>query len=277
VPDDWAESNDDLGSAYYLEWSWYYNLVQLNEDWYVLPGVGDQDQVNVFLTYDTYNYVLDFELTDQYGNPHDYFIYYYDDGIEISWSSNSYYPNLYIHVWGDNNGAPYELEINQGNDDWMEDNDYDFNAWELNLPDSYDDLRNYDDDYFKFYLSSSDKVIIDIHCETYSSLHLFVETESGNPITEDSSTHDGNLQCVITYDNDVWVVFRISGDNVGEWYNLVLSIEYDGGGGDDSPDDGNGDYTFDEIDGYSSSFIFSLSIISIFGILYAMKKKNRHQ
>ncbi len=283
--DDWAEPNDYLSEARYLNLVWNGGMVQNNDDWFEV-WLEPNDKLDLNLFYNTWETWMNLELYDEYEglltnssmN---------GDHLHLNWTNDDYGRNRYIKISGPNNGDFYDLELifnGQTGDDWAEENDYWDSTKYLNTG-SHKDLINLDDDYFSFHLKEGDTGKINIYCESYAPIWLEeINSKDGSILKTDYSTEDGFLELEIYVDYEYDVIFAVKGNNVGEWYNLELKIDYkndngdDGDDGDNSGDDKNdkdpfADFDFSSIPGFPLEFVGTVFIISTISIIFFVKKR----
>ncbi len=227
--DDWAEENDYQSESYFLNWGNHSIFHNFDDDWYELPGVVGSDRVTVFLEYDTMT-TMYIELYDSTGNPHGYSISNYTGGKELSWTATGSYNKLFLLVWGENDGDWYSMDIELNgqsgpNDDQLEENDAPSDPYALDGSGRWDNLMNFDDDYYALDVITGDIVTVELWCDHGASLVLAITDTTGAQNANDMSTDDGNLIIEFEANASETFMFRVTGDSTGEWYNLEVRFD----------------------------------------------------
>lgn len=237
IGDDLWEENDFQLQAPELVPNYYQNLVMNdNADWYKI-WVGQDDNLSVYLYSEPYAN-LTMNLYDQSG----YWIlnssYLYDGAQELDFYNGNISQYYYIVITGE--FAIYNLDIwiNQDTiDDWAEENDFREEAQWLDINSYYTNLYQWDDDWFYVWLEPHDELTITIWCATIDwtpSLSLY--NSEGGWIMDGIYTGD---RVYLEYtEGDIghnWY-FRVSGPNMGYWYDIETSLNF---GGDDYAEPNN--------------------------------------
>ncbi len=276
--DDWAEENDYIYEATYLEFGWHGGMVQNDEDWYNV-WLEPYDLLEINLFYDTGYTWMNLELYNEFeGFITDSFMN--SDHLHLVWTNDDYGRNVYIKISGNNIGDWYDIDLilnGEFEDDWLEEND-DWNSARYMEPGRYNQLFNFDDDYYRFHLNEGDTGKIYIYCNDFASLWLEeISSDDDSILNSDYSTDDGFLELEIYANYDYDVMFAVKGENNGDWYDLDIMIDYKDGNGDDkNGDDKNGVDPFSNFDipGFPVEIIGIAFMMSTIAVIFFVKKKN---
>ncbi|MCF2138808.1 MAG: hypothetical protein K9W44_01975 [Candidatus Lokiarchaeota archaeon] len=235
VSDDWAEENDYMANAYPLGWSYYSSLLQWDDDWYQTPGVGTDQRLHVRLEYDRNFTELYIALYNETGYLLTVDYYSNEYSKEIAFTPDQYHSYLYILVYGPNLGDWYNLDIWWENvsvsDDWAEENDDMWSARWLDINTYYPDFYQWDEDWYNVWLEPDDFFTISMFFDNYSwTPYLSLWDSDGYWLADGIYAGD----CVYSeYQNSEigrYIYIRITGPNLGDWYDLETKINF---GGDD--------------------------------------------
>ncbi len=134
--DDWAEDNDYFYDAEHLDFGYYDDFIQNDDDWYEV-WLKPNDQLKIKLFYDTGYTWMNLEL---YGE-NEVFLksgISEEDHVFLSWTNdNDYGISFYIKISGPNNGDWYHLDLIVNGDDGDDGNDGDDSKDENNEDDPF--------------------------------------------------------------------------------------------------------------------------------------------
>ena len=267
MTDDWAEPNDDFYEATYLDFGYHTGLIQKDNDWYEVYLEQD-DKLEIELSFDSEITWMNIELYDEYynfltsGSPD-------GDQIKLSWTNYDYGKSFYIQIYGNDDQYWYDIELSLAGDDWFEEND-DWDSARNLSPGQYNQLFNYDDDFYRIHLKEGDIGTIKINCDIDAPLWL-VEIDSDDSIYYmDSSTDDGFLEMQFDSNYERDLVIAVKGANYGDWYNLELKIDSEGdngGGGSGGTD------PFANIPGFPIEIVGIVFVMSSLAVILSVSKK----
>ena len=255
IIDDEYEENDSLIEARSITTGTYQELCQSDEDWYKL-FLGASDGLQIKINFDINDTWMNFDLLDEsnhilsYGSNQ-------TDGLFMDWMNNIYPKFVYIKVTGPNLGELYDIEVlKKVGEDYFENNDNIDNAKGL-LVGNYDDLVQYDDDWFVFRsISENEKFTVEMNYSTEETLEIEFTDENGIPYdyTLKEKSWGKEIEWVADVDSaDVYI--HIYGNSTGVHYGLDLSTGNKG------------------IPGYQLEVFFLVCVISTIGIFHKKNKK----
>ncbi len=154
--EDEFEDNDLQASALELNSNQFYQLGMFDDDWFWVT-LGPGDVLNVTLYFDIMKFALHLELYDALGNHIKTAAWNNDLHITTFeyWNMENHDVNMSLYIWGDNEQM-YGLELRTNyeevpqTDDLFEDNDFEGEASEIDLPFYNDTLVFGDEDWFNF-------------------------------------------------------------------------------------------------------------------------------
>ncbi len=167
----------------------------------------------------------------------------------------------------------------------MEDNDEAQYASWLDAPGEWNDLRQGDDDYYRFHAPAG-TIHIEVDCRQNILLNMkLLNAETLGLIRVDRSTDDGFLVIDFNYDSDRDYIIKITGDNSLNWYNLRISFESSNpSGSDDGDGSGNGtspnDNPFSDMDlssipGYSLPIWIGFTFLAVAVVYMRINRRKR--
>ncbi|MFW9866282.1 MAG: PPC domain-containing protein [Candidatus Thorarchaeota archaeon] len=246
--DDWMEENDDFWTSRWVDPNYYpmLRIIEADEDWYHLY-LNPNDVLDVSIYFSHIEGDLDLEIYDpsnvhragSYSTDNDEFVSYIAD-MSGDWRIRVY------HVYGDTN-VTYDLDIwlNPG-DDFYEENDYDFEAYDLTsynrwwLTSINGPGFQFDEDWFKIYIALGfehlrvsvlfDHIPGNIDIELYDSSNSFV-------VGSYSSDNDEFIDITLSTYGEYYI--RVFGSNSGNFYDLQYETFNTKG---DDPYEENDDY-----------------------------------
>ncbi len=280
--DQWEEN--DLYWQYkdfdpYSEGNQISPLIQDDADYFRI-GVNAHDSLTIQVT-STEN-LYDLQLNDMH--PTDGTLIRYDtaegDGkVEFSFAQQNSDQQYLVMINGSNLGTEYTLNVYTESvmDDGLEENDFRDMVNPIDLPMSYTDLIQMDEDWYGFKPSNTN-VSISLNGSLDDYLWMELVDETGRVIKQ-AEKFIGQQSATITYESlstTIEYYVRVSGDNVGAYYDL--SIESFGAGtsnqddGDTIPKNGSGvEGNPFEVDGYPIPLMFVS--IAIAGVIFLKRKR----
>ena len=262
--DDWAEPNDYIYDATNLGLGYHDGFISYDDDWYEV-WLESEDELEIKLNFDYGNTLMELELYNEYEN----FLTsgYYEDGkLTLSWTNYDYSKYVYIKIWANNSGSWYDIDLRLIGDDYLEEND-DWGFPRSLAPSKYNELFNYDDDFYIFHLKEGETGTIYLNCNNNVQLWLEeISTDDGS-ISYSFYPTDGNLVWQYHVDIDRDILFAVKGDNQGNWYDLELKIDTkeDNSGGGDDP--------FADIPGFPIEIIGIVFLMSSLTVILSVNKK----
>ncbi|WP_371802600.1 Loki-CTERM sorting domain-containing protein [Candidatus Lokiarchaeum ossiferum] len=217
-----TEPNNSWEDAFDLDYSYFSDLEQNDDDWYKL-WVPSGRNVSFWLINSTETYVnlkiynasqILLESATDIGE------------FEYSWMNPTFDQYLYFYVYGDNDGAVYSIDVwesqplNPSEQDTEVNNDRN-SAFELFF-DYYENMEQWDDDWYKVLVKSGDRIAIDIYSMNLSDwMNITVYSET-LAIIGQGENGQFSLYFWTNLGPDQYLYIFVNGSNVGDPYTVSI-------------------------------------------------------
>ena len=226
IEDDVYEENDFVYEATWISPS-HYDLIQLDSDWFNIT-IPAGDMLNISLNFDGAKNNIQLFLFNESGGVLD------SSTSPDSWEQVTHYAEytqtVSFHVFGENNGEPYCMDvlsyyyIPEPVDDGFEENDYRHEASWI-VPDYYYDLYQGDDDWYNISVAPGYILEVEIWFNgSANDIDMQFFDNSGNDMGGSYSVSD--YESFSYYNMQDWqnISFRVYGYNNYELYTMEVEL-----------------------------------------------------